>query len=118
LRREFVDNIDASDYTLCQKGDGNQSTRFFEVLSMGRIPLHIDTECVFPLETHIAYRDFCVFVDHADLAHAGKILSDVHTKLSPEQFEVMQKKAREVYENYLRIDSFTPFLMDEIRKRL
>lgn len=118
LRREFVDNIDDVDYTLCQKGDANQSTRFFEVLSMGRIPLVIDTECVFPLENLISYKDFCIFIDNRNIEQAADILVDTHTHTTAEQFENIQKKAREIYEQYLRIDSFTPFFVEEIRKRL
>lgn len=118
LRREFVDNIDHADYTLCQKGDANQSTRFFETLSMGRIPLVVDTECVFPLEDQISYKDFCIFVDNTDIKKTADILADRHARITMEQFENMQRKARETYEKYLRIDSFTPFLTEEIRKRL
>lgn len=118
LRHEFVDNIEHTDCTLCQKGDANQSTRVFEVLSMGRVPLIIDTECVFPLENRISYRDFCIFVDNTDIKKTADIIADAYAGMTTEQFEGMQRKAREVYEKYLRIDSFTPFLAEEIRKRL
>ncbi len=118
LRREFVDNIDHTDCTLCQKGDANQSTRVFEVFSMGRIPLIIDTECVFPLENKISYKDFCIFVNNTDIQKTADILADTYAHITEEQFEYMQRKARETYEKYLRIDSFTPFLMEEIRRRL
>ncbi len=118
LRREFVDNIDTTDYTLCQKGDANQSTRIFEVLSMGRIPLVIDTECVFPLEHMIDYASCCVIVPHERCHEVGVILEEFHKELSPDAFVRMQARAREVFETYLRIDAFTPFLMEEIYKRL
>jgi hypothetical protein len=118
LRREFVDNIDMTDYTLCQKGDANQSTRIFEVLSMGRIPLVIDTECVFPLQHMIDYTSCCVIVAHEQCHDIGAILERFHRKLSPEAFVRMQECAREVFEDYLRIDAFTPFLVEEIRRRI
>ncbi len=118
LRREFVDNIETTDYTLCQKGDANQSTRVFEVLSLGRIPLVIDTECVFPLEHLIPYKDFCVFVNYRDTRDCAKALATFHSKVTSEEFELMQKRAREAFVKYLRIDAFTPFLIEEIRKCL
>ncbi len=118
LREEFVRNIENTDYTLCQKGDANQSTRFYEVLSMGRIPLVIDTECVFPLEDRINYTDFSVFVDYRDISHMGEILAQKHTQLSNEEFLDMQKKGRGVFEKYLRIDAFTKYLVEEVRRRI
>jgi hypothetical protein len=118
LRKEFIDNIINTDYALCVKGDANQSTRFYEVLSLGRIPLVLDTECVFPLEDIINYKEFCLFVDYADRHTIGGRVRDFHSKISIDSFQEKQKKAREIYEKYLRIDSFTPFLVEEIRKRI
>lgn len=107
-RKEFVENLRDSDYALCVKGDVNVSFRFYEALSMGRIPLLIDTECVLPLEHIVDYRSFCVVVDSRDVDRAGEILMEFHSSCSVEQFEGMQRKAREAYERYLRLDSFTP----------
>jgi hypothetical protein len=115
-RREFIDNIINSDYVLCVKGDGNFSTRFYEVLSMGRIPLFIDTETVLPLEDVINYKDFCVFVDFRNIDNIDKILADFHKNLTNEQFEEMQKKARSAFENYLRTDRFTKYLMEKLEE--
>jgi len=101
-RREFVENLLGSDYALCVKGDGNVSVRFYEALSLGRIPLFIDTACVLPLEKKIKYHDFCVFVDWRDISRAGDILVNFHKNVSPEQCKDMQQKARDAYRNYLR----------------
>ncbi len=115
-RQQFVDNILNSDYVLCVKGDGNFSVRFYETLSLGRIPLFIDTETILPLEDVINYKDFCVFVDFRDLPKIDKILAEFHKNISEEQFVIMQKKARDVFENYLRIDKFTKYLAERLKK--
>lgn len=117
IRQEFIDNMRNSDYTLCVKGDGNFSYRFFEALSLGRIPLLVDTECALPLEDIIDYKEFCVFVDYRDLSKIGEILRKFHDNLDKEQFVMMQKKAREVFENYFRIDSFTKHLVNQLKKK-
>lgn len=57
-RDEFVNNILRNDYSLAIKGSGNFSLRFFEILSLGRIPLLLDTDCCLPLEDIIPYSDF------------------------------------------------------------
>lgn len=115
-RREFVENLLDSDYALCVKGDANYSVRFYEALSLGRIPLFLDTACVLPLEDIINYRDFCVFADWRDTDRIGDILADFHAKLSPEQFINMQKKARDAYAQYLRMDAFSAHLAAKLRK--
>lgn len=115
IRREFVENLLGSDYALCVKGDANCSVRFYEALSLGRIPLFVDTACVLPIEDTLNYRDFCVFVDWRDVDRIGDILADFHAKLSPEQFETMQRKAREAFVGYLRPDAFSVQLARQLR---
>jgi len=114
-RREYVENFLNSDYALCMKGDGNYSRRFYGALSLGRIPLFLDTACVLPLEETINYRDFCVYVDWRDVDRIGDILADFHASLSNEQFKQMQQKAREAYEQYLRYDAFSAQLARQLR---
>lgn len=116
-RTEFVNNIMDSDYTLCVKGSGNFSVRFYETLSLGRIPLVVDTDNVFPLEEKINYREFCLFVSYKNLDKIGKLLLDFHRSLSSNDFFNKQYRAREVFEKYLRIDSFTKYLAKEIKSR-
>lgn len=117
-RREFVENLHGSDYALAVRGDANASVRFYEALSLGRIPLFLDTACVLPLENIVNYREFCVFVDHTNLSRIGDILADFHAGISPETFENMQRKARAAYEGFLRIDAFSKHLAAELRRRL
>lgn len=109
-REEFIRNIIESDYTLVVRGDANASTRFYEVLSLGRIPVVIDTECMFPLEDKINYQEFCVFINYTDIKKAPEILADFHRKLSPVDFIAMQEKARNVFKKYLRYDGFSYYL--------
>lgn len=117
LRKEFVENIVDSDYTLCIRGDANQSTRFFETLSLGRIPIFVDTDMALPLTDIINYRDFCVFVDYRELKNVDKIIHSFHHSVSPEKFKDMQKKAREAYEKYLRVDAYTKYLMHILKEK-
>lgn len=121
-RREYIGNILSSDFTLCVKGDGNFSTRFYEVLSLGRIPLFLDTECVLPLESAVDYSKCVLKVDSEESPRIDKIAADFYAKLSNERFIEMQREARSVFENCLRLDSFfkrvflSGFLAGHLRK--
>ena len=47
-RSEYLNAIDESDFVACPRGDANQSARFYESLSAGRIPVLPDTSVIFP----------------------------------------------------------------------
>jgi hypothetical protein len=117
-RRQFIENLIDSDYALAVRGDANSSVRFYEALSLGRIPLFLDTACVLPLEERIPYQDFCVFVDWKDTDRIGEKLLEFHASVTPERFKEMQQQARAAYHEHLRMDSFSHRLADELRRRL
>lgn len=118
LRKEFVDTVLASDYALDVRGDANAATRLFEILSLGRIPVIVDTERNFPFSDAVNYRDFCLFVDFRDIKHLPDIVADFHTNVSPEQFESMQRKAREAFVKYFRLDAQMHHIVQFLRKVL
>ena len=95
-----------SDFVLCPKGDGNYSVRFYEALSLGRIPILIDTDMVLPLEETLDYSKFILRVDHADMHRLEDIVADFYEALSNEEFQAMQMEAREAFATHLRYDSF------------
>lgn len=111
LRKEYIDNFINSDYALCIRGDANASTRLYEALSLGRIPVILDTECNFPLEDKINYKEFSLIIDFRDLPRIDSIIRNFHNTLSNDEFRDMQRKGREVYRNYFRVDALTPYIM-------
>lgn len=117
LREQFVANLRESDYGLDVRGDANASTRLFEMLSLGCIPLLIDTERNYPFSDRIDYRSFSYSVDFRELPRAPELLRAFHDALTNEEFKAMQQRARDAYVTYFRIDSITPHLMNEIRVR-
>jgi len=110
-RAEYVQNILDSDLALAVKGDANISCRFYEILSLGRIPLFIDTDCVLPLEDVIDYRKFVVFVDFRNLDGVCETIENFYKNISNENFIVMQKSAREAFEKYLNTVSFLKYIL-------
>jgi hypothetical protein len=55
VRSEYINNTLNSDIIICLRGAGNFSYRFYETLCLGRIPLVVDTDLVFPFEDFINY---------------------------------------------------------------
>lgn len=109
---DFVNNVLGSDYTLCMRGGGNFSVRFYETLCLGRIPIFIDSDCLLPFQDVIDYKAIFPWIDMKDLPNAADILLDFHSKLSNEEFKALQVTCR-----YLWLDHMTPdgFYRDLLR---
>ncbi len=63
-RLAFLQNILGSDYTICVRGEGNYSYRFYETLDLGRIPVFIDTDCLLPWDKTINYHDYFPWIEY------------------------------------------------------
>lgn len=105
-RMEFVQNILDTDYTLCVRGGGNFSVRFYETLALGRIPIFVNTDCILPFDDRIDYRQYCVWVDEHEIPHIGEKVLDFHHSLSPSQFMGLQKACSELWLEWLSMDGF------------
>jgi hypothetical protein len=105
-RREYVGNMLESDYVLCVRGIGNFSYRLYETLSMGRIPIFVDTDCVLPLDFDIDWRDHCVWVDAADIDRIGDRVLEFHESLTEAEFEERQRAARRLWETHISPEGF------------
>jgi hypothetical protein len=115
-RREYIENMTQSDFVLAPKGDANYSVRFFEALSLGRIPILIDTECCLPLEDVIDYSKCVLRVSYRDIHSLPEIVASFYNSLTDEQFKEMQREARNVFEKYLKYDSFMNFVFSNLVK--
>lgn len=118
LRQDLVDTVLGSDYCLDVRGDANDSTRLFEILSLGRIPVIVDTERRLPFVDVVNYRNFCLIVDFRNLQKLPEIVATFHEAVSPEHFEAMQRKAREAFVTYFRIDAQMRHIVSELSKML
>jgi hypothetical protein len=105
VRLEYLDNILSSDYTLCLRGGGNFSYRFYETLSLGRVPLFVNTDCALPFaaphEGDVDWRKHVLWVEQRDLPRIGDIVREFHDSLTPDSFEALQRSNRRLWEEYL-----------------
>ncbi|MCO6509272.1 MAG: exostosin family protein [Aridibacter famidurans] len=99
-RNEFFSNVYGNDYTVCVRGYGNWSYRFYETLACGRIPIFVNTDCVLPGDSAIQWRKCCVWIEEKDVKHISEILLEFHSDLDPEEFVELQKEARRLWERH------------------
>lgn len=111
LKKDFFENMERNLFIFCYRGRGNFSIRFYETLMMGRIPIVINTDNIYPYMDQIHYNDVGLFIEESDLhknMNLEKRILDYYNK-NKGRFLEIQKKNRAIYEKY-----FSNHFMDEL----
>ena len=103
---EFYNNINQSDYTVCVRGAGNFSVRFYETLAMGRIPVFINTDCSLPLDEVIPWKEHVVWVEYRECHQVAQKVTEFHQALSETDFIALQQANRNLWKDYLTLGGF------------
>ena len=101
---EFYENIFNNPYTLCVRGIGNFSVRFYETLAVGRIPILIDTDCRLPLSNCINWDKHCIIVNNTK--NIEDIILNFHNSHDENSFKKLQQTNRELWLNLLTREGF------------
>lgn len=118
LEEQFLDAMRRSWTTLCPRGLGSSSIRFFETMCLGRIPVHVSDSYRPPFDDEINYSEFCLFIPEAEANQAGLILRAWLAKRDRGQREIMCRKAREVWERYFKPEDEIDLYMKYLRRHL
>lgn len=110
--REFFDNLNGSPYTLCMRGAGNFSVRFYEALALGRIPVLIDTDVVLPLENKIDWKSHVCWINAG--ASIAETLLAFHKKYTDHEFIELQHSNRKLFTDYLVRHKFFYHLKEKL----
>jgi hypothetical protein len=95
--KEFEENILSSHFTICHRGSGNFSMRFYQTLSAGRIPILLNTDMTLPFEDEIPWNDIIV-METTQEALIERIMYVWNNKNILE----LQTRCRDIYEHYFR----------------
>lgn len=106
LRSEYVKNMLDSDYALVVRGKGNFSYRLYEVLSCGRIPVFVDTNCVLPFDHIIDWKKYMIWVDVGEIDRIDEKIATFHATFTEESFKELQINIRKLYEEWIAPTGF------------
>ncbi|PKQ46740.1 exostosin domain-containing protein [Confluentibacter flavum] len=109
---QFYENIKESDYIVCMRGRGNFSTRFYETMAMGRIPIFVNTDCLLPLEEVINWKEHLVWVDYNERHLIAEKVAEFHKKHNEVSMNALFLKNRALWEDYLQLYSFFNHCLD------
>ena len=112
---EFFENIYNNPYTLCIRGVGNFSVRFYETLAVGRIPILIDTDCRLPLDNKINWNRHCVIVSNTNKIEEA--ILDFHNSYDENSFKKLQQTNRELWLNLLTREGFFKSIANQYQSK-
>ena len=111
---DFKNNILNSHFTLSNRGRGNFSIRFYQVLSLGRIPALIDTDMLFPFEEEIDW-DSLIIKTKTEHNLVNKILLFWKTKEEAEIIAI-QKRCKAIFDTYFTSQAYGTKLSELLLK--
>jgi hypothetical protein len=104
--REFYENMALTDYTLCLRGGGNFSKRFYETLAMGRIPVLVDTDCLLPFESVLPWDSHVVRVPDVELNRLPQRAADDFSAAGRDGLADRKRQCRRLWEEWLSFGGF------------
>jgi hypothetical protein len=113
---EFFNNINENLYTFCMRGGGNFSVRLYETLSLGKIPILLDTDCKLPFEKTIDWSKHCVIIKESEFHNIEKCILDFHNKLDDEKMKELQELNRKLWVEYFFKPNYMLQLSNELDK--
>jgi hypothetical protein len=109
---EYEKLITESRYVLCPRGDGNQSIRFYEALSAGRVPVLLDSKMKLPSQELIDYSKITISLKLTDSVKTWDRIINNFENTHRENFNDFSKKIFEIYDNYLSHEVFLKSTFD------
>jgi len=109
-KNDFYKNINESHFTLCLNGFGNFSIRFYQTLSMGRIPIFLETDTILPFKNEIDWEN-TIIMDKNPKNLVEKIIYCYQN----EDIIKKQKKCLEIFNKYFTFNAFSLKMRDLIK---
>ncbi len=114
-KKDYVKAIKKCTFPLAIRWNGNYSYRLYEIMSLWKIPLFIDTKCRLPFDNEIDYKNLFIWVPFDDIKNINKYV-DKYLSKNKNNLEERQKNIRLVYENNFTIASYYTKIIEQLTK--
>lgn len=112
-RKDFLDNMKNNLFNVCIRGAGNFSYRLYETLMMGRIPLIINSNQVFPFDKLLNYNDFSIVIQEDEITNIDSIINEWFLK-NQNNLSQIQIHNRNIWEKYMSPEGWVKQFRNEI----
>lgn len=112
-KKDYVSIIKKCTFPLAIRWDWNYSYRLYEIMSLWKIPLFIDTKCRLPFDKEINYKNMFIWVPFDDIKNIDYYVDNYLLK-NKNRLDEIQKNIRDIYENYFTMNSYYTKLIQEL----
>jgi Exostosin family len=108
----YLDVLSKSKFTLCPRGYGAQSFRFYEALQLGSIPVYIHNDIKWtPYTDVLNWNEFCISIHINELNN----LDDILTSIDDDKIVSMRQKGLEVYKKYFALNKMPQQILNRLK---
>lgn len=116
-REQYIHNLIGSDIALVIRGFWNYSFRMYEAMSLWKILLYIDTWAKLAFSEEIWYKDICIIIEFNDIHNIWTHIDNFLQKNKGKLMHI-QKKTREIYEEYFTMSNYYARIIKEMEQEL
>lgn len=116
MREQYIKNLIHSDFTLLVRWFWNYSIRQYEIMSLGKIPIYIDTWAKLPFEDEINYDEIFIKVPFEDIENI-EFHIDRYINSNKWNLDKIQKKIRNIYEKYFIMKNYYAKIIHNLENR-
>jgi len=108
----FLNVTSRSKFTLCPRGYGAQSFRFYEALQLGSVPIYVhdDTKWL-PYSNVLNWNEFSIGIHINDISS----LKEQLLSISDEQLSIMRHNGKIAYEKYFAMDNLPRLILEHLK---
>ena len=109
VKSDFWNNLQENQFALAPRGGGNFSMRFYQALSVGRIPVLINTSMPLPLSNLIPWKDIIVFEENEK-----ECIRRLREIFDADQVVALQQMCYKIFHGYLSRKVFLAHLLQQL----
>ena len=107
----FIDITTRSKFSLCPRGYGAQSFRFYEILQLNSIPVIVYDKEWLPFKGEIDYASFCVLVEEKEIP----TLKDRLLSISQDTQGRMLERGKTIYNKYFTLEGMSKQILKTLK---
>jgi hypothetical protein len=108
IRMEYIHHMQSVDFVLCCRGAGNFSYRLYECLSLGKIPIIVNTDIELPCNDVVDWSSVGLLVN--SVGEINTAINYYWKNTNADLYLERQRMNRKIYEEYISPSGFTSYL--------
>jgi hypothetical protein len=112
LKQQFWHNLQSQPFAMAPRGEGNFSMRFYQALSVGRIPVLLDTDMPLPMADTLDWGNSIVMA-----TSPADALAQMRHIIAEGSLVQRQQRCYELYHQHLSLQQYLPGILPQLMQQ-